>query len=512
MSQHTEDNKRIAKNTFILYIRMLFTIAVGLYTSRVILATLGITDYGIYNIVGGIVTMFGFINSAMSGASSRFITFELGTGNQNSLNKIFGQSLSVHLCISLLILVLSETIGLWFIYEKVQIPTERFFPALVTYHLSIAASILSIMSVPYNAVIIAHEKMSAFAYITISDVILKLVIVYLLNVFPYDKLIVYAILLFIAQIINQAIYCIYSWKTFPEVKTGFVWDSKLFKNMASFAGWSMFGNLAAVLFGQGLNILLNLFFGPIVNAARGIAVQVQGVVSKFISSFQTALNPQITKNYASGELSAMHKLIFTSSKFSFFLMMMLSLPVLINTEYLLKIWLKNVPDYTVIFVRLMLLISILDTLANPLMVAIQATGRIRVYQQIVGGILLAILPISYVTLKLGAPAYSVFIVHLLCAIVAQGARIYLISPMIHLVIKEYVKKVIAKIFIVFILSITLSFLFNLLPYTNINFIRFILNSIIYVAISISAIYYLGLDKNEKVFLTSKISTLFTKRK
>lgn len=503
------NNKRIVKNTLVLYIRMLFTMVVGLYTSRVILNTLGVTDFGVYNVVGGIITMFSFINGSMSSASSRFITFELGTGDEKKLKKVFGQSLSIHLLIAILILILGETIGLWFIYEKVQIPTDRFSAALIVYHLSIAASMLSIMSVPYNATIIAHEKMSAFAYITILDVFLKLLIVYLLVIFPYDKLIVYAILLFIVQVINQAIYLSYSCRKFTEAKTWFIWDKSLFKEMASFAGWSLFGNLAGTLFGQGLNILLNLFFGPVVNAARGISVQVQTVIGRFIGNFQTALNPQITKNYAAGELESMHKLIFSSSKFSFFLMMFLSLPVFINTEYILTLWLKTVPQYTTTFARIMLLISITETLANPLIVAAQSTGKIRVYQQVVGGILLTILPISYIVLKLGAPPYSVFLVHLCCAIIAQIARVYMIRPMIMLSIKDYLYQVIYKVVSVFIISLLICNVISNLHH-EITFLTFISDSILCVLISVLTIYLLGLNKNEKYFITSKIKAIKSK--
>lgn len=485
---------------------MLFTMAVGLYTSRVILNVLGITDYGIYNVVGGIITMFGFINGSMASASSRFITFELGKGDKRKLRIVFGQCLSIHLFIAIFVLLLGETIGLWFIYEKVQIPIERFSAAVIVYHLSVATSFLNIMSVPYNAAIIAHEKMSAFAYITILDVILKLLIVYLLIIFPFDKLVVYAILLFMVQILDQAIYFLYSFKKFGEARTGFKWNKKLFKDMSSFAGWSLFGNLAATLFGQGLNILINLFFGPTVNAARGIAVQVQNVIGNFIRNFQTALNPQITKRYASGELDSMHNLIFTSSKFSFFLMMLLSFPVLINTNYILTIWLKTVPEYTTSFVRIMLLVSLIDTLSNPLVISAQATGRIRIYQQVVGGILLAILPISYITLKAGAPAYSVFIVMLICNIIAQCARIYLIRPLIRLSIKRYLSKVFMKICSVSIFSIIICYIISLTHQTT-TFSYFIMDSITSIIASFTAIYYLGLDKDEKAFILSKVKTL-----
>lgn len=501
------DNKRIAKNTLILYVRMLVTMIIGLFTSRIILNTLGVTDFGVYNVVAGVITMFGFLTGSMSSASSRFITFELGKGNPERLKKVFGQCLSIHLIIAIFIVLLGETIGLWFVYEKLQIPVERFSSAVFVYHLSVAASFLNIMIVPYNAAIIAHERMSAFAYITILDVILKLLIVYLLCIFPYDKLIVYAILLFIVQLINQFIYLFYLWKRFEEVKVWFSWDKTLSKEMTSFAGWSLFGNLAGTLFGQGLNILINLFFGPTVNAARGVAVQIQGVIFRFINNFQTALNPQITKKYAAGELESMHKLIYTSSKFSFFLMMFLSLPVFINTEYILVLWLKTVPDYTVSFVRILLLISLTETLANPLIISAQATGKIRIYQQVVGGILLAIVPISYVILKFGAPPYSVFIVHFICAILAQSARVYMLRPMINLSIKDYFNKVVIRVGAVLLFSLLLCCAIHI-THSNSSIIYIILDSLSCAVISILLIYFIGFEKNEKNFLISRLKIKF----
>lgn len=506
MANISTSDKRIAKNTIILYIRMLCTMAIGLYTSRVILNTLGVTDFGVYNVVGGIITMFGFINGTMAGASSRFITFELGTGNKMRLKKVFGQSLSIHLLIALLILILGETIGLWFVYEKVQIPTERFSSALIVYHLSIAASMLNIMSVPYNSAIIAHEKMGAFAYITILDVVLKLAVAFLLILIPFDKLIIYAILIFIVQIIDQAIYLIYSCKKFEEARTSFLWDKTLFKEMASFAGWNLFGNIAYTLFTQGQNILLNLFFGPTVNAARGVSVQVQSVVGGFIRNFQTALNPQIIKNYASGQLSEMNRLIYMSTRLSFFLMLMLSLPVLIKTEYILTLWLKTVPEYTIIFLRLMLIISITDTLSNPLMVAAQSTGKIRIYQQVIGSILLCIIPLSYIALKCGTPPYSVFIVHLVCIIIAQGVRLYMIRPMIKLSLKDYLKQVMVKISIVSIPASILSIIFNYMFHEN-NIANLILSTLSSIITTSILIYFLGLNKTEKQFISNKIPFL-----
>lgn len=423
MSNQTSDNnKRIAKNTLLLYFRMLLMMAVSLFTSRVVLNTLGVEDFGIYSVVGGIVGMFVFINNSMSSATQRYITFALGKGDKNRLQTVFSTTLQIHTLIAGLILLLGETVGLWFLYNKMQIPAERMDAAFWVMQCSIVSMVVMIVSVPYNADIIAHEKMSAFAYISILEVVLKLAIVYLLLVFSYDKLILYAILILTIQILIRFCYSIYCNKHFEETRYKHVWDKKLFKEMTGFAGWSLFGNMAGVLFGQGLNMLLNVFFGPVVNAARAVAVQVQGAIQQFVGNFQTALNPQITKTYASGELNEMHRLMFRSARFSFYLLFFLSLPVLYETDFILTVWLKMVPENAVVFLRIMICTSLIYTIANPLIIANQATGRVMKYQAVCGTILLLILPISYLCLKMGCPAYSVFIVHFLIESVTQMAR------------------------------------------------------------------------------------------
>ena len=384
MTAKSENNKRIAKNTLLLYIRMIFTMLISLYTSRVILNTLGITDFGIYNVVGGIISLLGFVTSSLGGASSRYITFELGKGNKNKLKKIFGNILSIHILFSIAIFILGETIGLWFFYNKLQIPLERFNAAFWVYQFSIFTSILSFISIPYNAVIIAHEKMSAFAYISIIDVILKLLIVYLLLIIPYDKLIIYSILFFCIQAFDRIIYGVYCSKHFEETHTKLQIDKNLFKELFDFAFWTMGGNLACIGYTQGLNILLNIFFGPAINAARGIAVQVQSVVRNFCLNFQTAINPQITKNYAKKDLAQMHSLIQISSKYSFLLLYLISLPLILEAPIVLKWWLGIVPEHTINFLRIILCTSLVVSLSNPFLISIYATGMIKKFQIIEG--------------------------------------------------------------------------------------------------------------------------------
>lgn len=506
--QVIDNNKRIAKNTLFLYFRMLFLMGISLYTSRVILNTLGVVDYGIYNVVGGIVAMFGFINGSMSSATQGYITFALGKGDKKRLQTIFSTTLQIHTLIAGIIVLLGETIGLWFLYNKMQIPVDRMDAAFWVLQSSIISAVIMIVSVPYNADIVAHEKMSAFAYISILEAVLKLAIVFILVVFAFDKLILFAILILAIQILIRFCYSIYCNKHFEETKYKHVWDKSLFMEMSGFAGWSLFGNLSAVLFGQGLNILLNVFFGPVVNAARGVAVQVQGAIQQFVGNFQMALNPQIMKTYAKGELSEMHKLMFRSSRFSFYLLFFLSLPVLFETKFILTVWLKTVPENTVVFLRIMICTSLIYAIANPLIIANQATGKVKVYQAVCGTILLMILPVSYVCLRLGCPPYAVFVVHFVMESIAQLARMIMLRPLIGLRIRDYICNIYNKVLIVVVASVVLPGIvyFNMED----NVLRFIAVGLVCV-ISVSAsAYLLGLSANERVFVNNKAAAIIKK--
>lgn len=502
MSDTSQNNKRIAKNTLLLYVRMLFMMAVSLYTSRVVLNTLGVSDYGIYNVVGGVVAMFGFINNSMSSATQRYITFALGRGDTDNLKKVFSTALQIHILISALIVILGETIGLWFMYEKMQIPADRMDAAFWVLQCSILSAVVMIVSVPYNADIIAHEKMSAFAYISVLEAVLKLAVVFLLLISSYDRLIFYAFLILAVQVIIRFCYSHYCNKHFEETKYHKVWDKSLFKEMTGFAGWSILGNLSSVLFGQGLNMLLNVFFGPVVNAARAVSVQVQSAIQQFVGNFQMALNPQITKTYAKGEMEEMHKLMFRSARFSFYLLFFLSLPVLLETEQILTVWLNVVPENTVIFLRIMICISLIFTLSNPLMVANQATGKVRRYQIICGSMQLLILPISYVSLKLDFPAYSVFIVHFIIELITQCIRMILLKPLIGLTMKDYLSNVYSRVILVVVLSVIMP----LTIYLNMDntALRFFLVCIMsFLSVSFIA-YRVGLSQKEHEFVKSKL--------
>ena len=503
------NNKRIAKNTILLYFRMGIIMLVQLFTSRVVLQQLGVEDYGIYNVVGGVVAMFGFINSAMTSATSRYITFSLGEGNSKKQSIVFCSSINIHVILSIVIFVLAETIGLWYVCTKLVVAPDRYSAALWVYHFSVVATLVMVMSVPYNSVIVAHEKMSAFAYISIIEVFLKLIIVYLLMIAPCDKLIFFSALILLVQLLIRCCYTIYCNRNFSECRYQLCWDSKLLKEMAAFAVWSFWGNFAAGAYTQGLNLMLNLFFGPVVNAARAISVQVQHAVNQFVTNFQMALNPQITKQYAQGEMNSMFNLMHRSARFSFFLLLLLVVPIQIEAEKILSIWLVTVPENTVIFIRVMLSTALVYTLSNPLIILAQATGKVRKYQFVAGGVLLTIVPVSYLCLQAGLPAYSVFIVHFVIEFFDLFVRMYLLRSMCGLSMREYIRKVCLVVFKVAFLSYAIVAIIKIfIPNSIIYSIILILSSFI---ISSLIIYHIGLTKNERNQIKIKVYHIFANK-
>lgn len=505
MSQdnNSSNNKRIAKNTALLYFRMLFLMFVGLFTSRVNLQSLGVDNFGIYNVVGGVVAMFSILTGALSVAISRDITFELGKGNKERLNKVFSSAVTIQIFMSIIIVIIAEIAGVWFLNNKMVIPEDRLYAANWVLQFSIVSFVLTLISVPYNACIIAHEKMSAFAYITIYEAIMKLVVAYTVFITPFDKLITYAALLLFIAFTMRLIYGVYCARHFEECHYHFIFDKKMLKQMGGFAGWTMIGNLAYVGYSQGLNILLNVFFGPSVNAARGVAMQVNEKVSSFCTNFQMALNPQITKSYAANDLKRMHSLIFASSKYSFFLLLLLSLPIMIETKPILYYWLGNYPDHTIWFVRLIFMVLLVDATANPLTIAAQANGNIKKYQIIVGTILLLIVPIAYFALKLGYQPEIVFGVHLIIVLIAQCARLIMIKGMISLAVKEYIKKVVLRIVAVVCSSVILPLSLHI--YLSDGFLYMISICFISCISVLISVYTLGLSGVERQKIHGKIN-------
>lgn len=502
-SSSLANNQRIAKNTLLLYVRMLFIMGVSLYTSREVLSALGVDDFGTYGVVGSIITMFTFINAAMVTSTQRFLTFEIGRNNIVRLKQVFSTSLQIHALISLLIVLLGETIGLWILFNKMVIPETRMTAAFWVYQCSILACVATIMSTPYKANIVSREEMAAFAYISVVEVTLKLAIVYLLSISPFDKLIVYAVLILLVQISINLIYVVYCKRHYEEATYSHHIERPLFKEMSHFAGWSFWGNLASILNTQGINLLLNVSFGLVCNSAREFAVQVQTAVQQFVGNFQMALNPQITKNYATGNMQEMHTLMFRSARFSFFLLYFLALPIILETNFVLTTWLKNVPDYTVIFTQIILCTSLINTTASPCVIANQATGKVKVYQAVVGGILLITLPLAYIALQLGAPAYGVFIVQLCIDIIAQLARMLMLRNQISLPLRAYLRNIYLPIFLVVVSSLVLPILVH--QQLDEGWLRFIAVGTTCVISVSSMSFMIGLTAGERKFIIRKFN-------
>lgn len=496
-------SKRIAKNSLLLYIRTFFVLIISLYTSRVILRTLGVEDFGIYNVVAGVIVMLGYLTNSLSAASSRYITYNLGKGKLDIMKSTFGNILSIHFIMAGIILLIAETIGLWFVCTQLNIPTNRQDAAMWVYQFAILSAVVALIGIPYKSAIIAHEKMSAFAYISIIDVVLKLAIACVLPLIPYDRLIIYSFLFLCIQLFDRIIYGVYCTRHFEETLSRITYNSKLFKEIFAFAGWSMTGNIAAMGFSQGLNILLNIFYGPMVNAARGIAIQVQSACQQFCSNFQMAINPQLTKSYARGDLEYTHKLLIKSSKFSFFILFFIVLPLMFKADFVLKIWLEIVPEHTVNFLRLILIIGLFYTLSNPIIVSVQATGKIKKFQITEGCILLTIVPISYFLLKFGqVPPESVFVVHILIEIITQYARLNIALPMIGLTFEVYLKQVMLPIIRVVLLSPIIPLIISSYIPNN-SWITFGIICIICVVNTSFLIFTLGCTTSEREFLTTK---------
>ena len=394
-----EFNKsRIAKNTLFLYVRLLLTVVVGLYTSRVILDKLGVNDYGIYNVVGGIISMLSFLNSAMVASSQRFLSFELGKGDKAKLQKVFSTSVLIHAIIAFIIILLAETVGLWIVNNYLNIAQDRMFAANCIYQTSLGVFVLTIMTVPYNSCVIAHERMNMFAYTSIVEYLLKLEICYLISVTIFDRLISYGMLLLCVSIVITTIYIYYCRKYFQESRVSVNWDKNIFKEMFSFAGWNLFGNIGSSFKEQGINIILNVFLGTKINAARGIAVQVNGLINMLASNLAMAINPQITKQYSAGNIVQSKTLVFACSKYSFFLLSLIAIPLILNIHQILNLWLVEVPEYTSEFFVIAVIVSLIYSLTGSVSTAIQATGKVRNFQIGVCIIMLLEIPLTYILL------------------------------------------------------------------------------------------------------------------
>lgn len=498
MSDISQNNKRIAKNTMLLYIRMFVMLAVGLYTSRVVLHVLGASDYGIYNIIGGVVVLFSFLNNALISATQRFLNFNLGKKDINAVHRVFCMSMNAYFILSLLFIALAETIGLWFVNTQLNIPETRHNAALWVYQFSILTFIINLLRIPYNATIIAYERMDFYAYVSLIEVVLKLVVVYLLYITSHDKLILYALLYTLIPLLMNVIYKIYCNHNFVTSKYKRLWDKNIFRSLFGFSSWSLFGSLANMSAQQGINILVNIFYGVTVNAAVGIANQVTSHVYQFISNFQTAFQPQIVKTYAANETKSFHKLIFRSAKFSYFMMFLLALPIILTTQDILEIWLVKVPEYTAIFCQLILGFLIIECVSAPLWMAVQATGKIKRYQILMAICIFMNFPLTYIVFKIGMPVYYAWIIRIFVNVITISARCIYMKKYLEFPILDFFKNVAKPILIVSAISIPIPYFISISTTSGIE--NIIIVTIISILISLFFIYTLGLNVNEKKFI------------
>ncbi len=496
MDNHTEANKRIAKNTMLLYIRMGVMMVISFFTARITLEALGVVDYGINNVAGGLVSMFSLISSSLSSSVSRFMTFGLGKGDNKELNTIFSTSINIHIILAVIVVIAIETIGVWFLNNKMVIPAERLTAAHWVLQSATLMFAIRLLSIPYNAAIIAHERMDVYAYFTLFDALARLAIIFAIKHSGGDKLILLAIISMVPPLIKQFYYWRFSKKNFEECTYHAVWDKRVFKEMFGFAGWNFIGCTAGLTKDQGVNIAINMFTGPSVNAARGIAMQINGIIGQFIGNFLVAINPQIIKEYAAKNLKRMHSLIFKSTRFSFYIFLFLSIPILLEVETILYIWLGQVPAHTVLFTRLVIILSLTDIISNALIRSQEATGNIRNYQIVVGGILLMNFPISYILLKLGYFPEITVVVAIIISQICMAARLAFLKHMIKLPVTAFLLKVYCNVIIVSAIAFVIPLICHLCignQYLRLSFV-----CIVSVITSGLSIFFIGCNKNERI--------------
>ncbi len=502
MPATNENSKRIARNTALLYVRMIFVMAVTLYTSRVVLQALGVTDFGIYNVVGGVVAMFGFLNSAMAAAVQRYVSYELGAGVSERLHTIFCMALVIHVALVVITLILTGSVGGYLLYGYLNVSPDRFQAAFFVFGCSLLSLALTIIQVPYMAFIIANERMGVYAIVTIMETCLKLTGVILLSFYQGDRLICYGLMILFINILVALSYRMYCVRKFSECRFSRLWDKALFKEMFAYSGWSLFGGVASVIPPQGVNLLLNIFFGPAVNAARGVAYQVNSAVASLYSSFTQAVNPQIVKQYSGGNLAYMHQLIFRSCRYTFLLILLLAFPVLLETEQMLHIWLGVVPEHAVAFCRLVLVTTMIDSLAAPLIPAVQATGKIRGYQLIISCLLLLNLPLSYTALKITDIPESCFYVGVGVSALTTGARLLMCRRLISLSLRVFLNSVLLRIVPVVLIS---AIAFSIPASMPQGYVRLVISVLGGCLLTLLAIWLTGVTQDERALVIRKLN-------
>lgn len=510
MSGTSENNKRILKNTAMLYIRMFLTMAVTLYTSRVVLQVLGVEDFGIYNVVGGIIGMLGFFNGSMATATQRFLNYEMGKGHEANLEKVFSVSLISYAGIAFLSLIVAETIGLWFIYHKLVISPDRLSAALWTYQACIIIFVINLFSVPYNATIIAHERMTAFAYIGIMEVLAKLLIAYSIIHIPFDHLITYSFLMCLVPLMIQITYMVYCHKHFRECKLKWIWDTVFFKKLIGFSGWMLAGTSSDLLVSQGVNILINIYFGPLLNAARAVSMQVRAAVSSFYWNFMVAARPQIVKSYAQGNYEYMYKLVYGTTKLSFLMLFVLTLPIWYNTQFILDLWLKHPPEYSTLFVQLVLMELLITCTITPLASLSQASGRVRNYQLIISVLSILIFCVTWLFYEFGFPVYSTFLISIVVNFVGVFFRVVELHYSQQFPVRIYLQRVICPIVAYFIIVMGLIFLLRLKMGNANNIITVASHSLLYILLATALSWGILLNNSERQLIKNAVGRVFEK--
>ena len=507
MLQNLNSNKRIVKNTFYMYLRMLLTMVVSLYTSRVVLSTLGVEDFGIYNIVGGVVVLFTFVNAAMSTGTQRHLSYELGKPGQGNITEVFSACMHIHLWLSFIVFILAETVGLWFLNSQMNFPAHRMDAVNWVYQFSILGCIANIIRVPYQACIVAYERMSFYAYMGIIEAALKLVIVYFLLIFSVDKLMLYSVLMFVVIVFVTLWFVLFCHKSFERVRIRRVGDKGVYKMMVSFSGWAMFGSVANLGLQQGINVIINIFYGVTLNAAVGVANQVNSAVMSFVGGFQQALNPQLVKSQAGGDHHRQFQLICESSKLSFFIMFVVAFPLLMNLDYILSLWLCEYPVHADSICSLIIVGALIECLSGPLWVTIFATGNIKVYQIVVSSILLLNVPVSYIGGCMGLSPEGMFMTRNIIYVFAFVARLVFLKKMIALDIPMFLKNVVFPIVKVLCLVVLPTYVLvreKVFKQSD-DILTFSWQTFLFFIYGLFAVYFIGLCSNERMYMQSMIT-------
>lgn len=503
MSDTSANNKRIAKNTLMLYLRMMFMMIVSLYTSRLVLQILGVEDYGIYNVVGGVISFISFLNGSLNTATQRYLNYEMGRNNVEGMKSIFSMSMICYMGIAVLALILAESVGYWFVTNKLVLPPQRLDASIWVLHFSILTFVVQLFIVPYNAAVIAHEKMSIYAYISVGSVIMRLLLIVVLQYVDYDKLYLYALMMAAATIVEAFLYWLICVRLFEECHFQWRFDKQLFKGLFSFSGWMLSGIITNLLQVQGVNMLINVFFGPAYNAARAVAIQVNGAVSSFSTNFMTAVRPQIVKMYAEGNKDGMHRLVNNSSRFSFYLLFIMILPLILNMDFVLELWLKDVPSNTVLFTQLVLVDLLIVSAYGPIAYITQASGRIKEYQLIISLCFALVFFLTWAAYDLGCATYITFVVSIMIDIIGYVLRLWILRKLFSFHILDYVKEVlypIGKVLIISLLAMAIPHVLGLSFYNN-------LAGVVWsVSIIGLIIWFVGMNKNEKELLLSKVKS------